>query len=130
MAGGKMPRRILIVDDEPDFVAVTQRRLSEQGYDVLVAGSGKEGIAKAQQDQPDLVLLDIIMEDIPGNLVADALRQSPVTHSIPIIFLTSVVEDREVKEKGHVIGDQYFIAKASPTDELIALITQVLQKPA
>jgi CheY-like chemotaxis protein len=123
-----MPKRILIVDDEPDFVTVTQRRLSEQGYDVLVAGSGKEGIARAQQDQPDVVLLDIIMQDIPGNLVADALRQSPVTKSIPIIFLTSMVEAREVKEKGHMIGGNLFIAKTSPTAELVALISQVLQK--
>jgi CheY-like chemotaxis protein len=125
-----MPKRILIVDDEPDFVTVTQRRLSEQGYDVLVAGSGKEGIAKAQQDQPDVILLDIIMQDIPGNMVADALRQNPSTRAIPVIFLTSLVEAREIKEKGHMIGGQCFIAKASSTAELVALISKVLQKPA
>ena len=85
-----MTKRILIIDDEPDIRETTQLCLEIiKGWDVLTAGSSKEGIEKAILEQPDAVLLDVMMPEVDGLATFDQLQANPSTRHIPVILLTA-----------------------------------------
>lgn len=85
-----MNKRILIIDDEPDIREATQVCLEiARGWEVLTAGSSAEGIAKAVAEQPDAVLLDVMMPDRDGLDTFAQMRADPVTRHIPVILLTA-----------------------------------------
>lgn len=84
-------KKILLIDDDADFVAGTQAFLEGHGYQVVVAYDGDEGQKKAAEEKPDLIILDVMMRtDTEGFEVARALRANEVTRQIPIIMLTGV----------------------------------------
>ncbi len=85
-----MTKRILIIDDEPDIRETTQLCLEIiKGWDILTAGSSKEGIEKAILEQPDAVLLDVMMPEVDGLATFDQLQANPSTRHIPVILLTA-----------------------------------------
>ena len=89
-------RRILIIDDEYDIRAVAQLTLKTvAGWDVSLAASGKEGLVKAADEQPDVILLDVMMPDMDGIETLRALQANPATQSIPVIFMTAKVQAAE-----------------------------------
>lgn len=81
--------KILVVDDDHDFVEVVKAMLLGESYEVVVAYDGKAGIAKAKTENPDLMLLDIIMPEEDGFLTADEIKKDPVLSKIPIIAVSS-----------------------------------------
>ncbi|MDN3515389.1 MAG: protoglobin domain-containing protein [Candidatus Brocadia sp.] len=83
------PTRVLIIDDDPKSVELLNTLLSSEGYDVLKASGGKEGIDKTFLYKPDLILLDLMMPEVSGFDVVDTLKTSPETNTIPIIVITS-----------------------------------------
>ncbi|MGF1567440.1 MAG: response regulator [Nodosilinea sp.] len=92
-------KRILIIDDEADIREATQMCLEIIGeWDVIVAGSGYEGLAKATTEQPDIILLDIMMPGMDGLATLKKLRENPDTAWIPIIFLTAKAQSSEQRE--------------------------------
>jgi len=86
------PLDILLVDDDPDFVAGTRLVLLEAGYDVRVALGGEEGLALARQKTPDLIVLDVIMPDIDGFTVCERCKADPILRRVPVMMLTSFAE--------------------------------------
>ena len=89
-------RKILIVDDEADIREVAAMSLETVcGWDVLKARSGAEGIQIAQQDHPDVILLDVMMPDMDGPKTLQALRADTNVSSIPVIFLTAKVQSSD-----------------------------------
>ncbi|MGG6270094.1 response regulator [Leptolyngbya sp. AN03gr2] len=85
-----MTKRILIIDDEPDIREATQLCLEiARGWEVLTAGSSAEGLEKAAIEQPDAVLLDVMMPDMDGLATFERLQANPATHDIPVILLTA-----------------------------------------
>src|SRR4030042_737242 len=85
----KKRAKILLVDDDIDFVAATRIVLESKPYDVIVAHEGEEGLRKARQENPDLVLLDIIMPVKNGFSAAEQFKKDPKLAKIPVIMLTS-----------------------------------------
>ena len=83
---------ILIVDDDPEIVAMLSTRLSARGYKVSTAGDGKTAIELAKRERPDLVLLDVMMPGKSGWEVARALKQDPVTQAIKIVMVSAIGE--------------------------------------
>lgn len=81
--------KILYVEDNDDNVFMLKSRLERKGYEVLVAGDGEQGIAAAQRDKPDLILLDLSLPVMDGWEAAQHLKDSPQTSAIPIIALTA-----------------------------------------
>jgi two-component system alkaline phosphatase synthesis response regulator PhoP len=124
-----MAKKVLIVDDEPYIVKLIESRLKANDYEVIVAYDGEEGLTKAVQYLPDLIILDIMMPKIDGPAMAEEIRANPKTASIPIIFLTALVKKAET-ENTNVIGGQYFIAKPFKPEELLATIKIVLAQKA
>lgn len=86
--------RILIVDDDPVFVKTTQTILESKNYQVITAYDGDEGLQKAQEERPDLILLDIIMPTKDGFHVCEQLKKDPQLADIPVIILTSFAHRR------------------------------------
>jgi len=84
--------KILIVDDDVDLVAVEKGILERDGYSVIVAPNGEEGLALARKEKPDLIILDITMPVMDGYLFADAFNRDKTIAKIPVIALTSYVE--------------------------------------
>lgn len=89
-------RQILIIDDEYDIRAVAQLTLKTVGgWDVSIAASGSEGLAKATEEQPDVILLDVMMPDMDGIETFRALQANSATQAIPVILMTAKVQAAE-----------------------------------
>ncbi len=123
-----MPKKkILIVDDEKDFTQLVKMNLEETGqYEVTVENRGASGFAAAKEFKPDLILLDILMPDMEGSEVASQLNEDNDTKSIPVVFLTAIVKEDEVKESGGLIAGRRFIAKPVSADKLIDVIERTI----
>lgn len=88
-----MSRKILIVDDEDDIRAVAQMSLEVvAGWTVVTAGSGSEALGIAAAEQPDAILLDVMMPDLDGPATLERLQADPATRLIPVVFLTAKVQ--------------------------------------
>ena len=111
------PARILIIDDEPDLLTLAGRRLKSWGYDVLQAGSGEEGLRVADEDQPDLILLDVLMPKMKGREVCAALKANDRTKDIPVIFLSSLGMPDHIKG-GLDAGAEDYILKPFNAEDL------------
>jgi EAL domain-containing protein (putative c-di-GMP-specific phosphodiesterase class I)/CheY-like chemotaxis protein len=119
-------RRILLVDDEPDFVKVMTLRLQAHNYMVDVAYSGEEALEKVKR-KPDLILLDIMLPKMSGYEVCHKLRQDKATSRIPIIMLT-VKDAIQEKIEGLYIGADDYITKPFETEEVLVRIEVVLRR--
>ncbi len=120
-----MPKKILVVDDEPNVVKIVEAELKAGGYQVYTALNGKEGLAKCRLHKPDAIILDIMMPGIDGAMFAEQMKENPETRNIPIIFLTALVQKEEVFNS-HERAGQYFLAKPFDGDELRALLRKVI----
>lgn len=86
-----MAPKIMVVDDDPDFVEITRTILLQKGYGVVTAASGDEALAKVRTDKPDLILLDIMMDTIlDGVNVSQELREDPELRQIPLVMVSSI----------------------------------------
>ena len=122
-------QKILIIDDEEDFCHFVKLNLERAGkFQVSVATNAQTGISLAKINQPDLILLDILMPDMDGSQVAENLLLEPTTKNIPIVFLTALAQKKEIESAEGVIGGRTFIAKPVTPQELIARIEMVLGK--
>jgi CheY-like chemotaxis protein len=121
-------KTVLIIDDEEDFCHFVKLNLEENGqYEAITATSGAEGIKKATQHQPDIILLDIIMPGMTGTQVAEELLNNKSTKSIPIIFVTAIAKRSEVGHKDEKIGGRLFMFKPVKFDDLITEINSQLK---
>jgi len=128
-----MGKRILIVEDEPDMVAILKLTLENRGYEVLSAYDGEEGLFQARETIPDLILLDILMPKILGDDMATRLRSQEETHNIPIIFFTNLPVNafsEDDKNKPYQIDSQgnIYLHKTCSEEELVAAIEYLLTK--
>lgn len=122
-----MSNKILIIDDEKTFARVLQFNLEEtKKFKVRIEHSGLEALRVVREFKPDLILLDLMMPDMPGDEVAYQLRSHADTKNIPVIFLTSLVTEEETNKHSGVFGDYIAVAKPVDIDKLIAIIDKAL----
>ena len=120
-------KKILVIDDEEENCHTLKQGLeSIGGFLVWTATQGKEGISLAKAKKPDIILLDIIMPDLTGTQVAEALAEDASTQSIPIIFVTAIIRKNEIGKGGGRIGGQNFIAKPVVIKDLVQKIMAIL----
>ncbi|AKG20571.1 response regulator [Calothrix sp. 336/3] len=121
-----MTKRILIVDNEEYIQEVTKICLETvANWDVIAAGSGKEGINKAINEQPDAILLDVMMPDMDGIATFERLQQYPETQNIPVILLTAKVQSSD-KKRYTELGIADAIAKPFEPTKLAHQIATIL----
>ena len=112
---------ILIIDDTPTNLGVMVGHLEAQGYRVLVAQDGEEGLLRAELTHPDVILLDVMMPGLSGFEVCRRLKSRSTTHEIPVIFMTSLTDARD-KVAGFAAGAVDYVTKPLHADEVIARV--------
>jgi DNA-binding response OmpR family regulator len=123
--------KVLIIDDEVDFCYFVKMNLmQDEMFDVFIATNGNDGIKLAQKEEPDIILLDLFMPDMPGEDVAAALRENAATADIPILFVTALATNNDiVDDEESKIGNNYILPKPVRTKKLKETIMKVLSKP-
>jgi DNA-binding response OmpR family regulator len=119
--------RVLVIDDEAPIRLLCRVNLEAEGMSVLEAGDGPSGLAKASSEQPDVILLDVMMPGLDGWGVAEALLENEQTVGIPIIFLTARAEFRD-RARGLDIGGVDYITKPFNPVELAPLVRGLLER--
>jgi DNA-binding response OmpR family regulator len=119
--------RVLVIDDEAPIRLLCRVNLEAEGMAVLEASDGPSGLAKAREELPDVVLLDVMMPGLDGWGVAEALLDDSETASIPIIFLTARAEFRD-RARGLDIGGVDYITKPFNPVELAPLVRSLLER--
>ena len=122
--GKKMNEKVLIIDDDPGLLTLLQLGLERDGFMVITAESGKEGLRRAYEARPDVIVLDIMMPDMDGWVTCQRLRSMCDT---PIIMLTARADQADVL-KGLALGADDYVTKPCSFDELKARIRTVLRR--
>lgn len=115
---------ILVVDDEQDMAKALKARLKANGYHVVLASDTVQAFTVANQENPDLILLDIMIPGGGGFVVAERLKQSAATHHIPIIFLTGIPGG---EERAYKLGASAYVMKPYQPEELMETIHHALE---
>ncbi len=116
MSATETKKRILVVDDTKDILQVVSRRLGSWGYEVITAESGEEGLRMAEEQLPDLVLLDTMMPKMKGREVCARLKANPKTQQIPIIFLTALGLADHIKAGMDLGAEDYILMPFEPAE--------------
>ena len=121
-----MHEKILVVDDEPDVVELIGFTLRTRGYEVISAHDGLTALLKARRLQPDLVVLDVMMDGMDGLSVCEILRAQPSTKSMPVIIVTAAAGEM-AKMNSFAAGAADFVTKPFSPAELARKVTRVLE---
>jgi DNA-binding response OmpR family regulator len=121
-------QKILIVDDEPDLVLMLQDRLEMGGYDVITASNGKEGLEKAIEGEPDVVLLDVKMPVMDGLKMLETLRKHPEGVG-RVVIMVSARSQKEDLTRAEACGVKDYIVKPFELSALIEKVGEVLESP-
>ncbi len=117
--------KILVVDDEVNITQILQFSIGAEGFEVLTAQNGEDAIEKARREQPDLIILDIMMPKIDGYEACRILKANPLTRNIPVVLLTA--KGREIdKRLGFEVGATDYIVKPFSPSKLIERIHRLL----
>jgi CheY-like chemotaxis protein len=109
---------ILVIDDDPTVQDLMSRYLTKEGFHVLVASGGREGLQIAKEAKPDLITLDVLMAEMDGWAVLSALKADPTTEDIPVVVLT-MFDD---KEMGFALGASDYMTKPVERERLVAIL--------
>jgi CheY-like chemotaxis protein len=120
------PATVLVVDDDPVIVKLLQVNFEMDGYDVLTAGDGAEGLAKAQTDRPDIIVCDVMMPKMNGLEVAAALKGDQDTKHIPIILLSAKAQTSDI-QAGKDVADEYITKPFDPLELLERVSTLIAE---
>ncbi|NLS90757.1 MAG: response regulator [Planctomycetaceae bacterium] len=120
------PERILIVDDDKSIVEVLSHRLSTQGFEPLAAHTGADGLQRAREDRPSLILLDLRLPDTDGLSICRELVDSSDTWDIPVIIVTGR-DDPDIVRRCRAAGCRFFVHKPYDPNALLILIRQALE---
>lgn len=118
-------KKILIVDDDENIIQTLKMRLEVNGYRIVTASNGAEGIEKSEQENPDLILLNVMMPQLDGIMTTLKLKGIFKTQSIPIIIMTGIKEKDNMVLARHV-GASDYITKPFESVELLKKINKLL----
>lgn len=117
--------RILIIDDEPTIIKMVSKRLEVEGFDVLIAMDGQEGLTKAQTESPDLIVLDLMLPKLNGYEVCTLLKQDARFQKIPVMLFTAKAQMKD-EQLGKECGANAYMRKPFQAKELVDTIRTLL----
>jgi twitching motility two-component system response regulator PilH len=120
-----MPKTILIVEDSPTQMQMVKAALQAEGYNVITAFSGDEGLEKARRERPGLVVLDVVLPGRNGFQICRDLKSSPDTRELPVILLTSRDQPSD-RFWGMKQGADVYLTKPCKSTELLAAIARYI----
>lgn len=121
-----MAAKILVVDDESDVQLIIRTALEVEGFDVVTACDGEEGLERAKEELPDLIVLDVMMPKKDGFAVLAGLKEDDETCEIPVIMLTGL-SDRDRIQKALMSGSDFYIVKPFEIDDLLQKVRIALR---
>ncbi|MFC1508163.1 response regulator transcription factor [Candidatus Omnitrophota bacterium] len=122
-----MAKKILVVDDEKDLVMTLSYRLKANGYEVVAAGDGEEALKKARTENPDLILLDLMLPKLDGYKVCKVLKSEEKYKNIPIIIFTARAQEIDKDLSREALADAYMTKPFEP-QALLSKIEELLAK--
>jgi DNA-binding response OmpR family regulator len=121
----KMSKKILVVDDEQDLVELIKMRLETNGYEVIVAYDGQQGLDKAKKQSPDLIILDLMIPKLDGYKICRMLKFDEKYKKIPIILFTARAQESD-KKMGEEVGADAYITKPFEPKLLLEKIEELI----
>ncbi len=118
-------RRIMVVDDDPDALALVDTVLSQEGFELIKVSNATEAGLRAAQLMPDLILLDYLMPEINGFEVSQAIRENELTRAIPIIALTCLTKESDI-ERIFACGADEYVPKPYKVDQLLEKVRELI----
>jgi two-component system alkaline phosphatase synthesis response regulator PhoP len=125
--GSASKKKILVVEDEPDILQLVKHYLEKEGFIALTAKNGSEALKNVKEDNPDLVVLDLMLPEINGLEVCKRLRSTPATARLPIIMLTAKAEESDTIV-GLELGADDYVTKPFSPNALIARVKALLRR--
>lgn len=119
--------KILLIEDEPGQALAISTALSNAGYETATAGDGKEGLKKAEAENPDLILLDIVLPKMDGVAVLKELKKKSQTKDIPVIILTNLATGETMRETMEAGSTDYLVKTDYTLEELAGKIKKALK---
>ncbi len=123
-----MKKKVLVIDDEVHIVKIIQYKLKLDGYEVLCALSGEEGLKIAYKDTPDIILLDIMMPTMNGYEVLDQLKKNENTKNIPVIMVTAKNQEADML-KAELLGIVEYITKPFSPQAVLETVKKFIGSP-
>ncbi|MGH2768877.1 MAG: response regulator [Actinomycetota bacterium] len=120
-----MAKKILVADDDPVIIELLQVNLEMEGYEVVTAQDGEQAVVVAEQERPDLVILDIMMPGMDGWSAQRALLETPGLGRIPVIFLSARAQQADLR-RGYEAGVAEYVTKPFDPAALLQIIEQIL----
>jgi CheY-like chemotaxis protein len=122
-----MKKKILVVDDETTLTKMIKLNLERTGtVEVCTENDSRNAVNTIRSFEPDMIFLDVMMPGVSGDDIAQQLRQDKQLADIPIVFMTAIISKEETASLGSVIGGNRFLAKPVKTEELLEVISEVL----
>src|SRR5262245_21371390 len=121
--------KILVVDDEQDFIELMSFNLREHGYEVIEANDGLSAVLRARRDQPELIVLDVMLGSMDGFTVCEILRRQLSTKNIPVIMVTAAT-GQIARLNGLRAGADEFMSKPFSPQELVSRVETTLRRHA
>jgi len=119
--------KVLAIDDDPASIRLTESLLTSNGYDVICARDGLDGFKKAQEEQPDVILLDLILPGMYGFELCKKMKEDDLTENIPVVIVTGSGLEEVAKEAPEVSAEAY-VTKPYGFEELDEAIQKVIGK--
>ena len=119
-------KKILVIDDDPGMQRFLKEALESEGYEVTIASNGMQGLFSAQQDAPDVAILDVMLPGLDGFEVCHRLRADPRTSHLPVMMLTGT--EREIdRQTGEKVGANKFLSKPIELQLLLSTVDSLAQ---
>lgn len=120
--------KILLVEDDEMLHSMYTQKFEKEGYEVISAYNGADGVKKAQTESPSLILMDIIMPKMDGFVALKKIKKKDETKDIPVIMLTNLGQEEDVKKGKELGADDYFIKANHTPAEVVAKVKELLSK--
>ena len=121
-----MPSKILVIDYDPGALKLAASALQQAGYDVLTATNGVEGLKRAQEEEPDLLILDVLLPGIDGFELCHRLKNAPTTAKLPILILSAKARESD-RKMGLAVGADQYLTKPTGPAELASNVGHLLK---
>lgn len=120
--------KILIVEDEEVLAKVLEEKLTNENFQVKIAGDGEMALSSAESFRPNLILLDLILPKKHGLVVLDELKANPELKSIPVIILSNLDDDENIKKSLRLGAVDYFVKSQHPLQEIVEKVKEYILK--
>ncbi len=120
--------KILLIEDDPFLLGMYSQKFELEGFEVVMASNGKDGLEIAKKEKPDLILLDVLIPHLNGFNVLKKLKESKETSEIPVVILTNLSQQEEVKQGLSMGAEEYLIKAHHVPSEIVEKVRDVLTK--